>query len=233
MFRRLILIGLGALLMLVVSACGQTASTGSTADGEAQTDATTTGDAGMPMDMTSTAMDDDDMPMDDDDMPMDTTSTAMAMDDDDMAMGSGPFDAQFIDGMTEHHTGAIDMAEQALTESERPEIKELAQNIITSQRQEVEQMTTWRQQWYPDLEPTGGMSMSMGDMEISADTSQPFDQRFIAAMTGHHNGAIMMANEALTKAEHPEIKQLAEAIIKAQESEVAQMQQWNSEWFGE
>ncbi len=239
MFRRLLLIGLGALLMLVVSACGQTASTGSTADGGTQTDATTaypsTGDDGM--ETTSTATDDGAMPMettstamDHGAMPMDMTSTPM--DDGGMAMGSGPFDAQFIDGMTEHHTGAIAMAEQALTESERPEIKELAQNIISSQQQEVEQMTTWREQWYPDLEPTGGMSMSMGDMEISTDTSQPFDQRFIAAMIGHHNGAIMMANEALTKAEHPEIKQLAEAIIKAQESEVAQMQQWNSEWFG-
>lgn len=147
-------------------------------------------------------------------------------------MGSAPFDAQFIDSMIEHHNGAIAMAEQALTESERPEIKELAQNIITSQRQEVEQMTAWRQQWYSDLEPTGGMGMSMGEMNVSGDTSLPFDQRFIAAMIGHHDGAIQMAREALTKAEHPEIKQLAEAIIKAQESEVAQMQQWNTEWFG-
>ncbi len=164
-------------------------------------------------------------------MPMDATSTAGAMTDD-TAMGSGPFDAQFIDSMIEHHTSAIAMAEQALKESERPEIKELAQNIITSQRQEVDQMTGWRTQWYPDVQPTGGMGMSMGDMEVSADTSQPFDQRFITAMIGHHNGAISMAKEALTKAEHPEIKQLAEAIIQAQESEVAQMQQWNTEWFG-
>ena len=72
----------------------------------------------------------------------------------------------------------------------------------------------------------------MGDMEISSDTSQPFDQRFIAAMIGHHNGAISMANDALTNAEHPEIKQLAQAIITAQEAEIAQMQQWNTEWFG-
>ena len=57
----------------------------------------------------------------------------------------------------------------------------------------------------------------------SGDTSQPFDQRFITAMIAHHNGAIEMAREAQTKAEHPEIKQLAEAIIKAQEAEVAQL----------
>lgn len=194
---------LGTMLMLIVSACGQPASTGSTTNATA-----TTAEA-----------------MDHSTIPMDTTSTAMAM-------STAPFDAQFIDGMIEHHRGAIGMAEQALTESERPEIKELAQNIITSQKQEVEQMTSWRTQWYPDLKPTGGMGMSMGNMEISADTSQPFDQRFIAAMVGHHNGAIMMSQEALTKAEHPEIKELAGAIIKAQQAEVAQMEQWISEWFG-
>ena len=221
MFQRRMAILLSMVVILVVSACGQQATTGTSG----ATGATTTNGGAMQMDATSTAM-----PMDHGGMQMDATSTAMPMDDG--AMGSAPFDAQFIDSMIEHHTGAITMAEQALKEGERPEIKELAQNIITSQQQEIEQMTAWRTEWYPDLEPTGGMGMSMGDMELSADTSQPFDQRFIAAMIGHHYGAISMAKEALTKAEHPEIKQLAEAIIQAQESEVAQMQQWNTEWFG-
>ena len=214
-----------SMLLLLVSACGQQATTGG-GSGAAQT-AAPAGAGDVPAAATSTTG----TTMDHGTMPMDATSTTGATMDHG-TMGSAPFDAQFIDSMIEHHNGAIAMAEQALTESERPEIKELAQNIITSQRQEVEQMTAWREQWYPDLEPTGGMGMSMGDMELSSDGSQPFDQRFIAAMIGHHNGAISMAREALTKAEHPEIKQLAEAIIKAQEAEVAQMQQWNTEWFG-
>ena len=143
-----------------------------------------------------------------------------------------PYDAQFIDGMIEHHRGAVAMAEQAIKESERPEIKQLAQNIITSQRQEIEQMTGWRERWYPDLPATGGTGMAMGDMSISADAGKPFDQRFIAAMVSHHQGAIAMAQEAKGKAEHAEIKQLADAIITAQTAEVAQLQQWNREWFG-
>jgi uncharacterized protein (DUF305 family) len=223
MFRRSMLMVLGIVLMLVVSACGQQASTAGSPSATAQ-GSSTGGDAmagmdhgGMAMDETATAM-----PMDHGGMAMDATSTAT----------DAPFDAQFIDGMIVHHTGAIDMAKQALTESERPEIKQLAENIISSQQQEVEQMTNWRKEWYPDLPPTGGMAMSMGDMEISADQSQPFDQRFITAMIGHHNGAIAMAKEAQTKAEHSEIKELAGEIIKAQEAEVAQMQQWSSEWFG-
>jgi len=146
---------------------------------------------------------------------------------------NAPYDAQFIDGMTIHHQGAVTMAEQALQESQRPEIKQLAQNIIATQNSEIEQMAAWRKEWYPDVATTRGTGGHMGDMELSSDTSIPFDQRFIAAMIGHHNGAIAMAQEALTKAEHGEIKQLAQNIITAQEAEVKQLQKWQQAWFAQ
>jgi uncharacterized protein (DUF305 family) len=145
---------------------------------------------------------------------------------------AAPFDAQFIDSMIDHHLGAIRMAQTALTQAEHQEIKQMAQTIIRDQQQEVDQMTGWRQQWYPGLAPTGGMSMDMGDMQISSDTRQPFDQRFLVAMIGHHTGAIAMAQTAQQQAEHPEIKQLAAAIITAQEREIRQMQEWQRAWFG-
>jgi uncharacterized protein (DUF305 family) len=93
-------------------------------------------------------------------------------------------------------------------------------------------MQQWRKQWYPDLAPTAGISMDMGDMEISTDTSIPFDQRFITAMIAHHQGAIAMAKDAQQQAEHAEIKTLAQDIITAQEAEITQMQQWQQAWFG-
>lgn len=146
---------------------------------------------------------------------------------------SGPYDAQFIDGMTLHHQGAVVMAEQALKESQRPEIKQLSQNIIATQTAEIEQMAAWRQQWYPDLAPTGGTGGHMGDMQLSSDSSIPFDQRFITAMISHHAGAIDMAQEAQTKAEHAEVRQLAGAIVQAQEAEIQQLQAWQKTWFGQ
>ncbi len=146
---------------------------------------------------------------------------------------TAPYDAQFIDGMTIHHNGAVAMAEQALKESQRPEIKQLAQNIIATQNQEIEQMATWRKQWYPTVATTQGTGGHMGDMQLSSDTSLPFDQRFITAMISHHNGAIAMAQEAQTKAEHGEIKQLAQNIITAQQAEVQQLQAWQQAWFAQ
>lgn len=146
---------------------------------------------------------------------------------------SKPFDAQFIDGMIEHHQGAIDMAQEALDQAEHEELRTLAEDIIAAQNTEIEQMQAWRTEWYADLPATGGMDMGMGDMVISDDESIPFDQRFLTAMISHHQGAIDMATMAQQMAEHPEIQELADAIITVQQVEIEQMQQWEQEWFGD
>ena len=61
-----------------------------------------------------------------------------------------PFDEAFIDAMIPHHQSAIEMARVALENSDNPQIEELAENIISAQQREIEQMTQWRQQWYPE-----------------------------------------------------------------------------------
>lgn len=142
-----------------------------------------------------------------------------------------PFDAMFIDSMIEHHQGAIDMAEMALEQAEHEELQTLAEDIIAAQTTEIEQMQSWRSEWYPDLAATGGMQMGMGEMMIGEDESKPFDQRFIEAMISHHQGAIDMAEMALEQAEHEEIRTLAEEIIAAQIAEIEQMQGWLADWY--
>lgn len=58
------------------------------------------------------------------------------------------------------------------------------------------------------------------------------DEHFIEQMIPHHDGAITMAEIALTKATHPEIKTLAGVIIEAQSREIKDMQSWYKAWFG-
>jgi uncharacterized protein (DUF305 family) len=59
-----------------------------------------------------------------------------------------PFDKAFINAMIPHHQSAIYMSQVAQEESKIPEIKELAGNIVTAQKREIEQMKQWRKQWY-------------------------------------------------------------------------------------
>lgn len=60
-----------------------------------------------------------------------------------------PFDKAFIDAMTPHHKSAIAMAQVALDESDDPEIRSLAEDIVSAQKREISQMKQWREQWYP------------------------------------------------------------------------------------
>jgi uncharacterized protein (DUF305 family) len=58
------------------------------------------------------------------------------------------FDEAFIDAMIPHHHSAIVMAKVANENSDIPAIKELAGNIVSAQKREIEQMKKWRKQWY-------------------------------------------------------------------------------------
>jgi len=58
------------------------------------------------------------------------------------------FDNAFIDEMIVHHQGAIEMAEEALKVSKRPEILKLASDIISAQESEITQMASWKADWF-------------------------------------------------------------------------------------
>ncbi len=167
------------------------------------------------------------------------------------AMDLGPADAnydlRFIDAMIPHHQGAIAMANAALKHSKRPEIQTLAKAIIAAQNREINEiMQPWRKDWYPDAPATpmaynaatktmqpmtaeqkAGMMMAM-DLGTADDQ---FDLRFLNAMIPHHEGALVMAQDALAKTTRPELKQLANDIITAQKAEIAQMKAWRKAWY--
>lgn len=58
------------------------------------------------------------------------------------------------------------------------------------------------------------------------------DSHFIEQMIPHHEDAILMADLALERAEHPEIKKLAQDIQRTQSEEIEQMRAWYKNWFG-
>src|SRR4051812_40919559 len=70
---------------------------------------------------------------------------------------SAEYDQTFIDGMVPHHLAAVDMAKIAQEQAEHAEIKQLANDIVTSQSKEVDQLKAWRKARYgSDTIPEGG-----------------------------------------------------------------------------
>ena len=82
----------------------------------------------------------------------------------------------------------------------------------------------------PGVQPPAGLGSPLGKpCAIGMGFS---DQRFIAAMIPHHQGAIAMAELALRKAGRAEIRALAQRIISSQSQEIVQMRQWYQQWYG-
>lgn len=62
------------------------------------------------------------------------------------------FDKAFLTEMIIHHQGAIDMAKLAQEHGQHAELKTLANNIITAQTSEIDQMKQWLSQWFNKAE---------------------------------------------------------------------------------
>jgi uncharacterized protein (DUF305 family)/predicted small secreted protein len=144
----------------------------------------------------------------------------------------------FIDAMVPHHQGAVEMARAALENAEREEIKQLSRNIISTQRDEIEELKAIKEQEFGTSEEPMDMSaqemqmMGMTDPDALANR-EPFDKAFIDAMIPHHQSAIEMAQVAYRQSNNPEIKTLAEGIVEAQTQEITQMKGWRQQWYPE
>ena len=56
---------------------------------------------------------------------------------------SGDNDADFVRFMLPHHQAALDMAKAELTHGKDPQMRRLAQEIVTDQQSEIELMQLW------------------------------------------------------------------------------------------
>jgi uncharacterized protein (DUF305 family) len=66
----------------------------------------------------------------------------------DLGVADADFDLRFINAMIPHHEGAVTMAKEVLGKTKRPEIKQMAEAILTSQQSEIKEMKAWRKAWY-------------------------------------------------------------------------------------
>lgn len=156
------------------------------------------------------------------------------------AMTGETYDRNFIANMIAHHQGAVDMAKLALANAKHQELKDMSQDIVTAQEQEIANLLAWQKAWgYPpssaeDMQDHSAMGMmdEMGSMttQLQGKTGDDFDKLFISLMIEHHQSAIDMARPGEQNAQRQEVKDTAKAIVEAQTKEIAQLRQWQKEW---
>ena len=166
----------------------------------------------------------------------------------DQQQGTGPAEAapsdadvSFTQNMIPHHQQAIEMAKLVDTHTDRPELRQLADSIVSSQSQEITQMEGWLRSWGKPTTPSAGHGghgdtempgmMSEAEMrQLMESTGTDFDLAFVEMMAAHHQGAIDMANTELLDGSLPEVTRLAQQIVDTQQNEIDQLQRWKAEW---
>ncbi|MCD7905576.1 MAG: DUF305 domain-containing protein [Bacteroides sp.] len=141
----------------------------------------------------------------------------------------------FIVQMIPHHMAAIEMSENILGYTRLPELRRIAENIISGQTKSIEDMMRAKgkcSMYYNTPEDlylylrryeriTGVMFSEMenayADNNISAD--------FMREMIPHHRGAIRLCENALSFEICPELVPIMEAIIKSQSKGIEDMEE--------
>ena len=152
------------------------------------------------------------------------------------AAGNG-IDLAFAKMMIPHHESAIDMAEIAQERADSDFVKNLADDIVSAQQQEI----TLLKQAVKDLEAAGVQEEDLGvaDHETGMDadldalrSASDFDKAFIDMMVPHHRGAITMASVERDRGKEPTLLTLADDIIRVQQEEIDAMNEHRKEAYG-
>ncbi len=171
--------------------------------------------------------------------------TPAAEGDHDMAAMSVEFDQMYIDMMIPHHASIIALAQAAQDRLTDERLQDIADNIISSQQAEIEELRGYREQWYgsPEAMPMdegmmgvmSEMMPGMGDMGQMAMLMDPAalvgafcagenpDLAFIELTIPHHEMAIVASEAALDQATHDEIREVAERVIADQQREIDEL----------
>ena len=158
---------------------------------------------------------------------------------------------RFLQGMSDHHQMALDMAEVCIEQAENADILAICQAVVAAQTPEIEQMQGWLLDWYNieyqtlsmnmmetnTMDDMGHGGMNMGNMPF---TDPPmmmgmmagfnrwegleFDIAWLESMIDHHDDAIHMAERMLERSVHDELATLAQGIIDAQSAEIDMME---------
>jgi uncharacterized protein (DUF305 family) len=142
------------------------------------------------------------------------------------------FDRQYIDMLVPHHQASVEMARVALERSQRAEIRQIAEAIVATGSEDIDELRILRQTWFGSgqtppmsqmpvlLEP--GAPVATGthltlDLEAIVEqlraVPEPFDVAFVETMIPHHQRAIDASLLAIRRVKQQELLDTAGAVV--------------------
>ena len=181
-----------------------------------------------------------------------TAAVASCADTPARAAAPGKVDIGFSQAMVVHHQQAVEMA-TTVRGRVSPAIDQLAASIETTQLLEMGRMQGWLMLWgspqVPGSDPMAWMRGSAGgtmaghDMEgsgtagadmpgmattaqvseLSQDSGNALDVLFLQLMIRHHQGGVVMAQDATTHASQRTVRSTAAVMVAEQQQELSTM----------
>jgi uncharacterized protein (DUF305 family) len=159
----------------------------------------------------------------------------------DVGPAGDTYDLRFMDGMVQHHSGALRMSEFVFGIGQAG-VGALGKTIWRDQANEIRAMGLWRKAWYPQA-PVYPVALAAGGdpnslacltcmIQAQVDDMRMMDGLpsrekrvvwFLEGMLHHHGGALLMAHDALAKSTNPTIRRFARGVIEAQWAEIIQL----------
>jgi uncharacterized protein (DUF305 family) len=146
--------------------------------------------------------------------------------------GKVAFDQAYMRRMAAHHAQGVELALLAAERAQDTHLRALARLMVAEQRGEIAIFDQWWRSWFggtlppttaedhaimPGMLPVAEIE-ALRQAEVAA-----FDARFVAAMTSHHQGAIVMADEAIREAGDFRLRLMSHAIRHEQRGEIELM----------
>jgi len=135
-------------------------------------------------------------------------------------------DLRYINQMAAHHRGAILLADQFATKTNRTELRELAKAIQTGEPKLIEELYQWKKDWYQD-------SRKVLDPKVAnlGGSDEKVDLRFLNALIAHHEDGVRMTQEIRRKSSRTEILNNADAVEAFLSGSITTLEGWREQWF--
>lgn len=160
---------------------------------------------------------------------------AQMMEDMALEEKTGSSSLAFLTGMIPHHESAVEMAEEYLKHApEDAGFRQLAEDIITVQTAEIEQMKNMMEDIKNGAQTDGtkeeayqkeyGEMMERHHLGHTSPDAADLDTAFAEGMVMHHQMAVDMAETLIKYADNEAAAEYAEGVIEVQKQEISLMQ---------
>ena len=144
----------------------------------------------------------------------------------DLGRADRTLDLRYINAMIAHHRGAMLLAEQVLTQTQRPEMKGLAEMILRDEPGAIDELYKWKADWYKDTRKVKDPVVSnLGTYD------EKFDLRFLNSLIAHHEAGLLMTNEVKAKSSRTEILNNADAVDTFLTTTLKVLKDFRTEWY--